>query len=65
MYYALIHPHLIYGILAWECTSKTRLDCFRTIFFAHPRESVATFFKLLTVLKLDNNIYIKNMLPYT
>ena len=51
-----------YGILAWGCASKTRLDCLRikhnkclrTIFFVHPRESAAPCFKLLTILKLDN-----------
>ena len=29
IYYALIYPYLSYGILAWGCASKTRLDCLR------------------------------------
>ena len=29
IYYALIYPYLSYGILAWDCASKTRLDCLR------------------------------------
>ena len=56
-----------YGILAWGCASKTRLDCLRikhnkclrTIFFVHPRESAAPYFKLLTILKLDNIYKLK------
>ena len=27
IYYSLIYPYLSYGILAWGCPSKTRLDC--------------------------------------
>ena len=33
--------------------------CFRTIFFVHPRESAAPYFKLLTILKLDNIYKLK------
>ena len=62
IYYVLTYPYLSYSILAWGCASKTRLDCLRikhnkclrTIFFVHPRESAAPYFKLLTILKLDN-----------
>ena len=62
IYYALKYPYLSYGNLAWGCASKTRLDCLRikhnkclrTIFFVQPRESAAPYFKLLTILKLDN-----------
>ena len=67
IYYALIYPYLSYGILAWGCASKTRLDCLRikhnkclrTIFFVHPRESAAPYFKLLTILKVDNIYKLK------
>ena len=67
IYYALIYPYLNYGILAWGYASKTRLDCLRikhnkclrTIFFVHPRESAAPYFKLLTILKLDNIYKLK------
>ena len=67
MYYALIYPYFSYGILAWGCASKTRLDCFRikhnkclrTIFFVHPKESAAPHFKLLTILKLYNIYELK------
>ena len=53
IYYALVYPYFSYGILAWGCASKTRLDCLRikhnkclrTIFFVHPRESAAPCFK--------------------
>ena len=49
------------------CASKTRLDCLRikhnkclrTIFFVHPRESADPYFKLLTILKLDNIYKLK------
>ena len=53
--YVLIYPYLSYSILALGCASKTRLDC---ICIAHPRESTAPYFKLLTILKLDNILYI-------
>ena len=67
IYYALIYPYLSYGILAWGCASKTRLDCLRikhnkclrTIFFVHPRESAAPYFKLLTILKVDDIYKLK------
>jgi len=67
IYYALIYPYLSYGILAWGCASKTRLDCLRikhnkclrTIFFVHPRESAAPYFKLLTIPKLHNIYKLK------
>ena len=48
--YVLIYPYLSYSILALGCASKTRLDC---ICIAHPRESTAPYFKLLTIPKLD------------
>ena len=33
--------------------------CLCTIFFVHPRESAASYFKLLTILKLDNIYKLK------
>ena len=72
IYYALMYPYLRYGNFAWGCATKTRLDCLRikhnkclrTIFFVHPRESAAPYFKLLTILRL-HNIYKLKMLLYT
>ena len=57
----------MYKSLAWGCASKTRLDCLRikynkclrTIFFVHSRESAAPYFKLLTILKVDNIYKLK------
>ena len=36
------------------CLHIKHNKCLRTIFFVHPRESAAPYFKLLTILKLDN-----------
>ena len=66
IYYALIYPYLSYSFLAWGCVSKTRLDCLRVkhnkclrTIFVHPRESAAPYFKLLTILKVDNIYKLK------
>ena len=67
LYYAPVYSYLSYGIMVWGCASNSRLNyirtrqnkCLRSIFFAHSRESVGPYYKLLEILKLESIYALK------
>ena len=62
LYYTLVYPYLNYGIMSWGNTYTSKMNKIRTkqnkviksVFFAHSRENVISYFKLLGILKFDN-----------
>ena len=62
LYYTLVYPYLNYGIMSWGNTFTSKMNKIRTkqnkvirsVFFAHSRETVTSYFKLLGILKFDN-----------
>ena len=67
IYYLLIYPYLLYGIMSWGNTYPSRLTkvqtkqnkCIRCIFFSHNRESSAPYLKLLDILNIDSIFKLK------
>ena len=67
LYYTLIYPYLIYGLMSWGTTYKTNLNqlslkinkCIRCIFYINPREDLNPYYKLLGILKLTNLIKLR------
>ena len=73
LYYTLIYPYLNYGLASWGAAYKTRLNkictkqnrCIRSMFFAHGREHVNSYYNLLGILKLENISRLKvSLFPY-
>ena len=62
LYYTLVYPYLNYGIMSWGNTYTSKMNKIRTkqnkvirsVFFAHSRENITSYFKLLGILKFDN-----------
>ena len=67
LYYTLIYPYLNYGLASWGTAYKTRLNkictkqnrCIRSMFFAHGREHVDSYYNLLGILKFENIYRLK------
>ena len=67
LYYTLIYPYLMYGLMSWGTAYQTKLNkikvsqnnCIRCIFFANKRESPTSYFTLLEILKLENIFKLK------
>ena len=67
LYYTLIYPYLMYGLMSWGTAYQTKLNkikisqnnCIRCIFFANKRESPTPYFTLLEILKLENVFKLK------
>ena len=64
LYYTLIYPYLNYGLASWGTAYKTRLNkicikqnrCIRSMFFAHGREHIDSYYNLLGILKFEISI---------
>ena len=62
LYYALIYPYLIYGIMSWDNTYKGSLQkivrkqnqCIRCIFFLSKNENLEPYFKISDILRLES-----------
>ena len=67
LYYTLIYPYLNYGLASWGTAYKNRLNkictkqnrCIRSMFFAHGREHVDSYYNLLGILKFENIYRLK------
>jgi hypothetical protein len=67
LYYTLVYPYLNYGIMSWGNTYTSKINKIRTkqnkvirsVFFAHSRENVTSYFKLLGILKFDNILKLR------
>ena len=65
LYYTLIYPYLMYGIMSWGTAYQTKLhkikisqnNCIRGIYFANKRESPTPYFTTQQYIFEYNNIY--------